>query len=81
LMYRAASVFAQGLNPSLAEASTTMGASWFMTLRRVTLPLLMPGILAGAFLVFIHSLEHAQRQDGRSGIGEERRYRHIIERL
>ncbi|MBM7344997.1 ABC transporter permease [Pantoea coffeiphila] len=58
LMYRAASVVAQGMNPSLAEASTTMGASWFMTLRRVTLPLLMPGILAGAFLVFIQSLDN-----------------------
>jgi len=58
LMFRAASVVAQGLNPSLAEASTVMGASWFMTLRRVTLPLLMPGILAGAFLVFIQSLDN-----------------------
>ena len=58
LMYRAASVVAQGMNPSLAEASTTMGASWFMTLRRVTLPLMMPGILAGAFLVFIQSLDN-----------------------
>ena len=35
-----------------------MGASWFTTLRRVTLPLLMPGILAGAFLVFIQSLDN-----------------------
>lgn len=58
LMYRAASVVAQGMNHSLAEASTTMGASWFMTLRRVTLPLMMPGILAGAFLVFIQSLDN-----------------------
>ncbi|EJK88342.1 ABC transporter permease [Rhizobium sp. AP16] len=58
LMYRAASVVAQGLNPSLAEASIVMGASWFMTLRRVILPLLMPGILAGAFLVFIQSLDN-----------------------
>ncbi|MBB3594959.1 putative spermidine/putrescine transport system permease protein [Rhizobium sp. BK529] len=58
LMYRAASVVAQGLNPSLAEASTVMGASRFTTLRRVTLPLLMPGILAGAFLVFIQSLDN-----------------------
>lgn len=58
LMYRAASVVAQGLNPSLAEASTVMGATWFSTLRRVTLPLLMPGIMAGAFLVFIQSLDN-----------------------
>ncbi|CDZ45807.1 MULTISPECIES: ABC transporter permease [Neorhizobium] len=58
LMYRAASVVAQGINPSLAEASTVMGATWFTTLRRVTLPLLLPGILAGAFLVFIQSLDN-----------------------
>lgn len=58
LMYRAASVVAQGMNASLVEASTTLGASWFMTLRRVTLPLLMPGIMAGAFLVFIQSLDN-----------------------
>lgn len=58
LMYRAASVVAQGINPSLAEASTVMGATWFTTLRRVILPLLLPGILAGSFLVFIQSLDN-----------------------
>ena len=58
LMYRAASVVAQGINPSLAEASTVMGATWYTTLRRVILPLLTPGILAGAFLVFIQSLDN-----------------------
>ena len=58
LMYRAAAVVAQGLDPSLEEASTMLGASWFTTLRRVTLPLMMPGILAGAFLVFIQSLDN-----------------------
>lgn len=35
-----------------------MGATWFTTLRRVSLPLLTPGILAGAFLVFIQSLDN-----------------------
>lgn len=58
LMYRAVSVMVQSMNPSLAEASAVMGASWFMTLRRVTLPLLTPGIMAGAFLVFIQSLDN-----------------------
>lgn len=58
LMYRAASVVAQGINPSLAEASTVMGATWFTTLRRVIFPLLLPGILAGSFLVFIQSLDN-----------------------
>ncbi|MET3899238.1 putative spermidine/putrescine transport system permease protein [Devosia sp. UYZn731] len=58
LMYRATAVVAQGLDPSLEEASTTMGASGLTTLRRVILPLLVPGILAGAFLVFIESLDN-----------------------
>ena len=46
------------MDPSLEEASTTLGASPLTTLRRVTLPLLVPGILAGAFLVFIQSLDN-----------------------
>lgn len=58
LMYRAAAVIAQGMDPSLEEASTTLGATPVTTLRRVTLPLLVPGILAGAFLVFIQSLDN-----------------------
>lgn len=58
LMYRATAVLAQGMDPSLEEASTTMGASPLTTMRRVTLPMLVPGILAGAFLVFIQSLDN-----------------------
>ncbi len=58
LMYRSAAVLAQSLDPSLEEASTVMGASWVRTLFRVTLPLMLPGILAGGFLVFIQSLDN-----------------------
>ena len=58
LMFRAAAVVAQGVDPSLEQASTTLGANWRMTLRRITLPLIAPGILAGAFLVFIQSLDN-----------------------
>jgi putative spermidine/putrescine transport system permease protein len=58
LMYRATVVLAQGMDPSLAEASTMLGATQLMTLRRVILPLLLPGILAGAFLVFIQSMDN-----------------------
>ena len=58
LMYRATVVIAQGLDPSLEEASTIAGASRLTTMRRVTLPLLLPGILAGAFLVFIQSMDN-----------------------
>ena len=58
LMYRATAAIAQNLDPSLAEASATMGAGALTTLRRVILPLLVPGIMAGGFLVFIESLDN-----------------------
>jgi len=58
LMYRTAAALAQGLDPSLEEASTTLGAGTLTTLRRITLPLLLPGILAGTFLVFIGSIDN-----------------------
>ena len=40
----------------LEEASRTMGASFFATLRTVILPLAMPGILAGSLLAFTLSV-------------------------
>jgi iron(III) transport system permease protein len=46
----------QGLNPSLEEVARTLGASPQYTYRRVTLPLLLPG-LANVFLVsFLESV-------------------------
>jgi iron(III) transport system permease protein len=36
----------------LEEASTICGADWLATMRRVVIPLIAPGILAGAILVF-----------------------------
>ena len=41
------------LDKSLLEASSTLGAGPVSTFLRVTLPLSMPGILAGSLLVFI----------------------------
>jgi spermidine/putrescine transport system permease protein len=41
-----------GINPDLREASRDLGASRFQTLRRVTLPLSGPSILATSALVF-----------------------------
>jgi putative spermidine/putrescine transport system permease protein len=58
LMYRSCLALAQRLDPRLEEASAMLGASRPRTFLRVTLPLLVPGILAGAFLVFIHSLDN-----------------------
>lgn len=58
LMYRACIAIAQRLDPGLEEASTLLGVGAFMTFVRVTLPLMVPGILAGAFLVFMQSLDN-----------------------
>ncbi|GIX12130.1 MAG: polyamine transporter PotH [Paracoccaceae bacterium] len=41
------------LDPSLLEASADLGASAFGTFWQVTLPLSLPGVLAGCLLVFI----------------------------
>ena len=40
----------------LVEASYTLGESRFRTFRRVTLPLALPGVVAGAVLAFAHTL-------------------------
>lgn len=43
----------RGLDPSLDEASASLGARRLRTLWRVTLPLLKPAIIAGATLAFV----------------------------
>ncbi|MCT3115417.1 ABC transporter permease [Leuconostoc lactis] len=44
------------INPRLAQASRDLGASKWQTLRRVIMPLSMPGVKAGIQAVFIPSL-------------------------
>jgi putative spermidine/putrescine transport system permease protein len=46
------------LDPALLDSSQSLGASWFYSLRRVTLPLIAPGIAAGAFLAFMASIDN-----------------------
>jgi iron(III) transport system permease protein len=46
----------RALDPSLDEAAATLGAGRWRTLRRVTLPLLRPALLAGASLAFVTAL-------------------------
>ena len=41
------------LDPALREASKDLGANRWRTFRQVTLPLAMPGVIAGLLLVFI----------------------------
>ena len=45
------------LDPSIEEAAYDLGASWFTTFRRVTLPMIYPAILSGALLAFVLSID------------------------
>lgn len=46
----------EAINPTLEEASTTLGARPLTTFRKVTLPLLRPALAAAFLLTFIESL-------------------------
>ncbi len=50
--FRSVSASIGQVDPQLEEASIICGASWGGTMRKVTLPLIAPGMLAGAILVF-----------------------------
>jgi spermidine/putrescine transport system permease protein len=45
------------MNSTLEEAAADLGANEWQSFRRVTLPLLMPGIISGALLAFTLSLD------------------------
>jgi len=44
-----------GFDARLEQAARNLGAGPFQTLRRVTLPGIMPGVVSGAIFAFIHS--------------------------
>jgi len=46
-----------GMNQTLEEASFDLGANRFTTFRKITFPLISPGIIGGALLAFIISLD------------------------
>jgi putative spermidine/putrescine transport system permease protein len=46
------------LDPALLDASASLGASQWMTFRRVTLPLIGRGVGAGSFLAFMASFDN-----------------------
>lgn len=56
IIFRASSAAFEQLDDSLEEAARNLGAGWFYTFRRVTLPLIGPGVLAGALLAFVTAL-------------------------
>tara|TARA_X000000368_G_scaffold394261_1_gene360642 strand:- start:1876 stop:2586 length:711 start_codon:yes stop_codon:yes gene_type:complete len=46
-----------GMNKTLEEASFDLGANRFTTFRKITLPLISPGVIGGGLLAFIISLD------------------------
>ncbi len=55
-MVRSASAGLQQTSVSLEEASETFGASRFHTLRKITVPLVMANLIAGALLCFAYAM-------------------------
>jgi spermidine/putrescine transport system permease protein len=47
----------QGMDESLVEAARDLGATPFQAFRLITLPLIMPGIIAGALMAFTLSID------------------------
>ncbi|WP_137120075.1 ABC transporter permease [Segeticoccus rhizosphaerae] len=56
---RTASMSLLTLNRSCEEAARTLGASAWVTFRKVTLPLIAPGVLAGGVIAFLISFDEA----------------------
>jgi spermidine/putrescine transport system permease protein len=57
------------MNPRLEEAAQDLGANRWQTFYRVTLPLIMPGVIAGALLAFTLSLDDFVVTFFTSGVG------------
>lgn len=70
-----------GLDPSLEEAARDLGAGPFETFRRVTLPLLLPGIVASALLVFTLSIDDYVVTSFVAGVGSTTLPLHIYSML
>lgn len=56
LVVRAAQASLEGFDDRLAEASADLGAGGWTTFRRVVLPAIAPGVIAGALLTFVTAL-------------------------
>ncbi|PJN91646.1 ABC transporter permease [Bacillus sp. mrc49] len=56
LVVRSTNAVLEQLDDSIEEAARNLGAKWFYTFRKVILPIIMPGVLAGTLLAFIESV-------------------------
>jgi iron(III) transport system permease protein len=54
---RATSAALRQLHPELEEAARVAGATWFATMRRVTVPLVQPSMLAAWALLFVLAMQ------------------------
>ncbi len=54
---RAANASLRQVDGSLEESARILGASWGMTMRHVTFPLIRPGLFAGWLLVFVPAIQ------------------------
>ena len=59
----------EGIDRSLEEAAQDLGASPVVAFYRITLPLLMPGIIAGSLLAFVLSLDDFIITQFNAGVG------------
>ena len=57
LAVRSANTALRQVDPSLEEAARVAGGSWAQTMRRVTMPLVKPGLLVSWTLVFVPTLQ------------------------
>lgn len=56
-VYRSVSAQLTQLNPSLEEASTISGGTWFYTFRRVSVPMILPAIVSGSIMTLTTLLQ------------------------
>jgi spermidine/putrescine transport system permease protein len=60
----------EGMDPKLEEAAQDLGATPVRAFFKVTLPLLMPGIIAGCLLAFVLSLDDFVITQFTAGVGD-----------
>ncbi|HKO59668.1 MAG TPA: iron ABC transporter permease [Pyrinomonadaceae bacterium] len=56
LVVRAVQASMEQMDPALEEAASSLGARWWQRFTRVTLPLILPGAIAGTLLAFVIGL-------------------------
>jgi iron(III) transport system permease protein len=56
LVVRAVQASFEQFDVSLEEAARSLGGSWLYSMRRIVLPMVLPGALAGSLLAFVAAL-------------------------